>query len=70
MNLDSFYLVQLIFGKYFRYFDTNYVTNSLQLQFYYGANCVPVQERVNITNSGVARVHFMAGHMGGHMHTT
>ena len=45
LNLDAFYLVKLIFGKYFRYFDANCVADILQLD----AIRVLVRERVNIT---------------------
>ena len=48
VNLDAvkfhaFYLVKLIFGKYFRYFDANRVADLLQLD----AIRVLVRERVN-----------------------
>ena len=42
------YLVKLIFGKYFYYFNSNCVAASLQLQLYFDANPVPVRERVNV----------------------
>ena len=50
VNLDAvkfnvFYLVKLIFGKYFRYFDANCVADLLQLD----AICVLVRERINET---------------------
>ena len=47
MNLDALYLVKLISGKYFCYFDSNHIAASLQLQLYLDANLVPVHERVN-----------------------
>ena len=47
VNLNALYLVKLIFGKYFCYFDLNRVIASLQLHLYLDANCVPVGERVN-----------------------
>ena len=47
MNLDALYLVKLIFGECFRYFDSNRVTVLLHLQLYLDANRVPVHERVN-----------------------
>ena len=31
VKLDAFYLVKLIFGKYFHYFDANRIANLLQL---------------------------------------
>ena len=31
VKFDAFYLVKLIFGKYFRYFDANRVADLLQL---------------------------------------
>ena len=43
MNLDTLYLVKLIFGEYFRYFDSNRVAFLLHLD----ANRIPVRERVN-----------------------
>ena len=46
-ELGSIYLVKVIFGKYPSYFDTNHVADSLQLQFYFDANHVPVREKVN-----------------------
>ena len=42
VNLDALYLVNLIFGKYFCYFDSNRVTILLQLQLYLDANCTKV----------------------------
>ena len=47
VNLDALYLVKLIFGEYFCYFDSNRVTVLLHLQLYLDANRVPVHERVN-----------------------
>ena len=43
VKFDAFYLVKLIFGKYFRYFDANRVADLLQLD----TIRVPVCERVN-----------------------
>ena len=43
VNFDTLYLVKLIFGKYFCYFDTNHVADLLHLD----AIRVPVHERVN-----------------------
>ena len=50
MNLEALYLVKLIFGKYFCYFDSNLVAVSLQLQLYLDANLIPVCEKVNVPN--------------------
>ena len=47
LNLDALYLVKLIFGEYFCYFDLNSVAVLLQLQLYLDANRVLVRERVN-----------------------
>ena len=47
MKLDALYLVKLIFGEYFCYFDLNRITDLLQLQLYLDANRVLVRERVN-----------------------
>ena len=47
MNLDALYLLKLIFGKYFCYFDSDRIAVSLQLQLYLGANRVPVRESVS-----------------------
>ena len=47
LNLDALYLVKLIFGEYFCYFDSNRVTVLLQLQLYLDANHVLMRERVN-----------------------
>ena len=44
VNLDALYLVKLIFGKCFCHFNGNRIANSLQLQFYFDANRVPVRE--------------------------
>ena len=44
VNLDTLYLVKLIFGKYFCYFDSDRIAASLQLQLYLDANRVPVRE--------------------------
>ena len=43
VNFDALYLVKVIFGKYFCYFDANCVADLLQLD----AVRVPVSERVN-----------------------
>ena len=43
VNFDALYLVKVIFGKYFCYFDANRVADLLQLD----AIRVPVRERVN-----------------------
>ena len=51
LNLDAFYLVKLIFGEYFCYFDSNRVAVLLQLQLYLDANRVPVGERVNLLSN-------------------
>ena len=40
VKFDAFYLVKLIFGKYFRYFDANRIADLLQLD----AIRVPVRE--------------------------
>ena len=47
VKLDTLYLVKLIIGEYFCYFDTNRVAVLLQLQLYLDANGVLVRERVN-----------------------
>ena len=44
VKFDAFYLVKLIFGKYFRYFDANRFADLLQLD----AIRVLVHERVEI----------------------
>ena len=62
MNLDAFYLVKLIFGKYFCYFDTNRVVNLQQLHLQLGAICIPVHERVNLlTIDYVFKYDFLTG---------
>ena len=48
VNLDALYLVKLIFGEYFCYFDSHRVAFLLQLQLYLDANRVPVHERFNL----------------------
>ena len=48
LNLDALYLMKLIFGEYFCYFDSNHVAVLLQLQLYLDVNRVLVRERVNI----------------------
>ena len=55
LNLDALYLVKLIFGEYFCYFDSNCVAVLLQLQLYLDANHVLVQERVNECINGSLR---------------
>ena len=50
VNLDALYLVKLIFGKYFCYFDSNHVAVLLQLQLYLDANRIPVHEGVKMFN--------------------
>ena len=47
VNFDALYLVKLIFGKYFCYFDANSVADLLQLHLQLDAIRVPVHERVN-----------------------
>ena len=47
VKLDALYLVKLIFGEYFCYFDSNRITVLLQLQLYLDANRVLVHKRVN-----------------------
>ena len=42
VNLDALYLVKLIFGKYFCYFDTNHIADLLQLHLQLGAIRIPV----------------------------
>ena len=49
MYLEELYLVKLIFGEYFCYFDLNRIAVLLHLQLYLDANRVPVRERVNET---------------------
>ena len=44
VKFDTFYLVKLIFGKYFRYFDVNRVADLLQLHLQLEAIHVPVRE--------------------------
>ena len=44
VKLDAFYLVKLIFGKYFRFFDANHVANLLQLHLQLDAIHVLVRE--------------------------
>ena len=46
VNLNALYLVKLIFGEYFCYFDSNHVAVLLHLQLYLDPNRVPVSERV------------------------
>ena len=47
VKLDVLYLVKLIFGEYFCYFNSNCVAVLLQLQLYLDANRILVRERVN-----------------------
>ena len=44
VEFDAFYLVKLIFGKYFRYFNANHVADLLQLHLRLDAISVPVRE--------------------------
>ena len=44
MKFDALYLVKLIFGKYFCYFDENCVADLLQLHLQLDAIRVPVRE--------------------------
>ena len=48
VKFDAFYLVKLIFGKYFRYFDANRVADLMQLHLQLDAIRVLVRERVNM----------------------
>ena len=48
VKFDAFYLLKLIFGKYFHYFDANLVANLLQLHLQLDAIRVRVRERVKI----------------------
>ena len=48
VKFDAFYLVKLISGKYFRYFDVNRVAYLMQLHLQLGAICVLVRERVDV----------------------
>ena len=48
VNLDALCLVKLSFGKCFCYFEANHLVDSLPLQFYLDANCVPVSKRVKL----------------------
>ena len=45
VNFDALYLVKLIFGKYFCYFDLNRVADLLQLHLQLDAIRIPVRER-------------------------
>ena len=47
MNLDELYLVKLIIGEYFCYFDSNRIAVLLHLQLYLDANRIPVRKKVN-----------------------
>ena len=49
VKFDAFYLVKLIFGKYFRHFNANRVADLLQLD----AILVPVRERVNMYSTSI-----------------
>ena len=44
VKFDTLYLVKLIFGKYFCYFDANRVTDLLQLHLQLDAIRVPVRK--------------------------
>ena len=46
VKFDAFYLIKLIFGKYFSYFDANRVADLLQLHLQLDAIRVPVCKRV------------------------
>ena len=46
VNFDALYLVKLILGKYFCYFDTNHVADLLQLHLQLDVIRVPLRERV------------------------
>ena len=48
VKFDAFYLVKLIFGKYF-YFDANHIANLLQLD----AICVALRKRARERPKGV-----------------
>ena len=48
VKFDAFYLVKLIFGECFSYFDANCVADLLNLHLQLDAIRVPVRERVNI----------------------
>ena len=48
VNLDTLYLVKLIFGEYFCYFNSNRVAVLLQLQLYLDANRIPVRKRFKV----------------------
>ena len=50
VKFDAFYLVKLIFGKYFRYFDANHVADLLQLHLQLDAIRILVRERVKKPN--------------------
>ena len=47
VKLEALYLVKLIFGEYFRYFDANCVADLLQLHLQLDAIRVLVREGVN-----------------------
>ena len=49
VKFDAFYLVKLIFGKYFCYFNVNRVANLLQLHLQLDAIWVLVRKSVNST---------------------
>ena len=48
VNLDTLYLVKLIFGEYFCHFDSNRVAILLQLQLYLDANRVLVRKKIKV----------------------
>ena len=47
VKFDAFYLVKLIFGKYFCYFDANHVADLLQLHLQLDSIHFLARERVN-----------------------
>ena len=47
VNLDALYLVKLIFGEYFCYFDSNRTAVLLHLQLYLDTNRILVRERIH-----------------------
>ena len=57
VKFDAFYLVKLIFGKYFCYFNTNCIADLLQLHLQLDAIRVLVRERVNVNTRYSAEEH-------------
>ena len=49
LNLDALYLMKLIFGEYFCYFDSNRFADLLQLHLQLDAIRVLVREGVNLS---------------------